>query len=153
MSAVTDALDGYLARKWKQVSLLGKFLDPLADKILVMATLVWMVPMGRIDAWLVVVLLTRELSITGLRSVASSEGIVISARQMGKKKTAFQMVALCFLLLHYEYEISFIFLSAVLDTHAIGTAIVYLSLFFSMYSGGEYFASFVRHLVDEPTEG
>src|SRR5208337_5017662 len=79
LAAVTDLLDGYLARKLGVVSVLGKFLDPLADKLIVMAALVWLVPMGRIDAWVVVLLLGREISVTGLRSVAASEGVVISA--------------------------------------------------------------------------
>src|SRR5215475_6467704 len=69
-AALTDALDGYLARKLGIVSVLGKFLDPLADKLIVMASLVWMVPMGRIPAWVVVVLLARDISVMGLRSVA-----------------------------------------------------------------------------------
>src|SRR5262245_61010633 len=76
-AAITDFLDGYLARKRGLVSVLGKFLDPLADKLIVMSTLVWLVPMGRIAPWVVVLLLSRELSITGLRSVAASEGVVI----------------------------------------------------------------------------
>ena len=71
-AAITDMLDGYLARKLGVVSVLGKFLDPLADKLIVMAALVWMVPMGRIPAWVVVLLLAREISVTGLRSVAAS---------------------------------------------------------------------------------
>ncbi len=142
VSAATDFLDGYLARKWKQVSLLGKFLDPLADKILVMATLVWMVPMGRIDAWLVVVLLTRELSITGLRSVASSEGIVISARQMGKKKTAFQMVGILCLIIHFRYPI--LFTSYYVDFHKVGLYTLYVSLVFSIFSALEYIWLFAR---------
>ena len=153
VSAVTDALDGYLARRWKQVSMLGKFLDPLADKILVMATLVWMVPMGRIDAWLVVLLLTRELSITGLRSVASSEGIVISARQMGKKKTAFQMVGILCLIIHFRYPV--LFTSYYVDFHAVGLYTLYVSLVFSIFSALEYvmlFARAVQRRADTPEE-
>lgn len=73
LAAMTDVLDGWLARKLNVVSVLGKLLDPLADKLIVMASLVWMVPMGRIPAWIVVVLLAREISVTGLRSVAASE--------------------------------------------------------------------------------
>src|SRR5690554_6600010 len=78
-AALTDLIDGYLARKLNVVSVLGQFLDPLADKLLVMATLVWMVPLGRIPEWAVVLLLGRELSVTGLRSIASSSGLVIAA--------------------------------------------------------------------------
>src|SRR5690349_15026624 len=78
-AALTDMLDGYLARKMNVVSVLGKFLDPLADKLLVMASLIYMVPMGRIPEWAVAVLLAREISVTALRSIASSEGVVIAA--------------------------------------------------------------------------
>src|SRR3954469_15749825 len=73
-AAITDLLDGYLARRMNVVSVLGKFLDPLADKLLVMAVLVYMVPLGRLPAWAVVLLLAREISVTSLRSIASSEG-------------------------------------------------------------------------------
>ena len=87
LAALTDALDGYLARRLGVVSVLGKLLDPLADKLIVMAALVWMVPMGRVPAWVVVALLARDISVTGLRSVAASEGVVIAAGQEGKTKT------------------------------------------------------------------
>src|SRR5690606_23645843 len=83
-AAITDLLDGIIARRMGIVSVLGKFLDPLADKLLVMAALIWMVPMGRIPEWTVILLLGREISITGLRSIASSEGVVISAGSGGK---------------------------------------------------------------------
>jgi CDP-diacylglycerol--glycerol-3-phosphate 3-phosphatidyltransferase len=140
--AFTDFIDGYLARKWNQVTLLGKFLDPLADKILVMATLVWMVPMGRIDAWLVVLLLARELSITGLRSVASSEGLVISARQLGKRKTALQMIGILCLIIHFRYPI--LVVGAYANFHLIGLYTIYISLVFSIFSAIEYVGLFVK---------
>lgn len=141
-SAITDFIDGYLARKWNQITLLGKFLDPLADKILVMATLVWMVPLGRIDAWLVVLLLARELSITGLRSVASSEGLVISARQLGKRKTALQLLGILCLIVHFEYPL--IFVGAYINFHLVGLYTIYISLVFSIFSAIEYIGLFAR---------
>ncbi len=140
--AITDLIDGYLARKWNQITLLGKFLDPLADKILVMATLVWMVPMGRIDAWLVVLLLARELSITGLRGVASSEGLIISARQLGKHKTALQMVGILCLIIHFRYPI--LVLGAYVDFHRVGLYTIYISLVFSIFSAIEYIGLFFQ---------
>jgi CDP-diacylglycerol--glycerol-3-phosphate 3-phosphatidyltransferase len=142
LCAITDFVDGYLARRSGQVSLLGKFLDPLADKILVMATLVWMVPMGRIQAWLVVVLLARELSITGLRGVASSEGLVISARSMGKTKTALQMAGILCLILHFRYPV--LLTNYVVDCHQVGLYTLYISLVFSIFSAVEYFQLFAR---------
>jgi CDP-diacylglycerol---glycerol-3-phosphate 3-phosphatidyltransferase len=141
-SAATDFADGYLARKFQQVSLLGKFLDPLADKLLVMATLVWMVPMGRIDAWLVVVLLARELSINALRGVASSEGLIIAARQMGKHKTALQMGGILCLIIHFRYPI--LFTHTFVDFHLVGLYTIYMSLVFSLFSAAEYIQLFAR---------
>ena len=150
-ASTTDYIDGWLARRMGQTSVVGKFLDPLADKLFVMAALVMCVYLGRVPVWAVVVLLARETTITGLRSIASSEGMVIGAGFAGKMKTAFQMVGLLFLLLHYAYEVSFGLFSVRIDMHAVGIVLLYISLFFSVYSAGEYFVGFVRHLVDEPT--
>src|SRR5208282_3901802 len=107
-AAITDLLDGYLARKLGVVSVLGKFLDPLADKLIVMASLVWMVPMGRIPAWVVVLLLGRDIAVTGLRSVAASEGVVIAAGEEGKAKTALQMIGIICLIVGYPYHLSYV---------------------------------------------
>jgi CDP-diacylglycerol---glycerol-3-phosphate 3-phosphatidyltransferase len=141
-TALTDWFDGYLARKWNQVSLIGKYLDPLADKLLVMATLVWMVPLGRIEAWVVILLLARELSISALRSVASSEGLVISAREMGKRKTALQMAAILCLIIHFRYPI--LFTDNYVDAHIVGLYTIYISLVFSLFSAVEYVQLFAR---------
>ena len=150
-SAVTDFIDGYLARRWKQISLLGKFLDPLADKLLVMATLVWMVPLGRIDAWLVVLLLSRELSITALRGIASSEGLIIAARQKAKHKTALQMVAILCLIVHFRYPI--IFTDVYVDFHKVGLYTIYISLVFSIFSAVEYVMLFAKAVQEQPDTG
>jgi CDP-diacylglycerol--glycerol-3-phosphate 3-phosphatidyltransferase len=142
-AAFTDMLDGYLARKLGVVSVLGKFLDPLADKLIVMAALVWMVPMGRIPAWAVVLLLARELSVMGLRSVAASEGVVISAGQEGKTKTALQMIGIVALLLGYPFHMAYagIDMGVVSMVH-IGQMLVYLSLLFSFASAAQYLRLF-----------
>jgi len=138
-AAITDVLDGYLARKLGVVSVLGKFLDPLADKLIVMAALVWMVPMGRIPAWAVVVLLAREISVMGLRSVAASEGVVISAGQEGKTKTALQMMGIIALVLGYPYHLSYAGLDlGVVNMVHVGRTLVYLSLLFSFASAAQY---------------
>jgi len=139
LAAITDLLDGYLARKLGVVSVLGKFLDPLADKLIVMAALVWMVPMGRIPAWAVVLLLAREISVTGLRSVAASEGVVISAGNEGKTKTALQMIGIIALVLGYPYHLAYAGLDlGVVDLVHVGRALVYLSLLFSFASAAQY---------------
>lgn len=138
-AAVTDALDGYLARKLGVVSVLGKFLDPLADKLIVMAGLVWMVPMGRVSAWVVVVLLSREMSVTGLRSIAASEGVVISAGDDGKIKTALQMIGIIALVIGYPYRLSYLGIDlGVIDMQRVGRVWVYLSLVFSVASAAQY---------------
>jgi CDP-diacylglycerol---glycerol-3-phosphate 3-phosphatidyltransferase len=139
IASLTDFLDGYLARKLNVVSVLGKLLDPLADKLIVMATLIWMVPMGRISAWAVVLLLGRELSITALRSVAASEGVVISAGQEGKLKTALQMIGVIGLLLGYPYPLSYAgFDVGMVNVLRIGQVTIYLSLVFSLASAASY---------------
>ena len=138
LAAVTDVLDGYLARKLGVVSVLGKFLDPLADKLIVMAALVWMVPMGRIPAWVVVLLLGRELSVMGLRSVAASEGVIISAGAEGKTKTALQMIGIVALVLGYPYHLSYGSIDlGVVDLNHVGQLLVVLSLLFSFASAAQ----------------
>jgi CDP-diacylglycerol--glycerol-3-phosphate 3-phosphatidyltransferase len=144
-AALTDLIDGYLARKLNVVSVLGQFLDPLADKLLVMATLVWMVPLGRIPEWAVVLLLARELSITGLRSIASSGGLVIAAGGGGKTKTALQMIGILCLIIGYPYELSlgFVDLGRV-DLVNVGRALVYVSLIFSLVSAAQFISLFAE---------
>jgi CDP-diacylglycerol--glycerol-3-phosphate 3-phosphatidyltransferase len=145
LAAITDVLDGYLARKLGVVSVLGKFLDPLADKLIVMAALVWMVPMGRIAAWAVVLLLGRELSVTGLRSVAASEGVIISAGNEGKTKTALQMIGIVALLLGFPYHLAYAGIDlGVVDLVHVGQALVYLSLLFSFASAAQYVRLFAE---------
>lgn len=138
-AAITDLLDGILARRMGVVSVLGKFLDPLADKLLVTATLIWLVPMGRIQEWAVILLIAREITVTALRSIASSEGLVIAAGGGGKSKTALQMVGLLFLIIGYPYSIDLGFYDlGELDFVVVGRALIYLSLVFSLSSAIEY---------------
>jgi len=143
-AGVTDWFDGYLARKRDLVSLTGKFLDPLADKLLVMASLIMLVPLGRIPAALVIIILARELTIMGLRSVAAGEGIIMSAGEGGKFKTAFQMTGLIGLVIHYEYMVDFVFWEARINFHVVGLWLIIFSIAFSLVSAGEYFADFLR---------
>jgi CDP-diacylglycerol--glycerol-3-phosphate 3-phosphatidyltransferase len=143
-AAITDLLDGYLARKLNVVSVLGKFLDPLADKLLVMASLIYMVPMGRIPEWAVTILLAREISVTALRSIASSEGVVIAAGDDGKSKTALQMIGILALILGYPYHLYLpgIWDFGVVDLVYVGRALVYASLVFSISSAVSYLRLF-----------
>jgi CDP-diacylglycerol--glycerol-3-phosphate 3-phosphatidyltransferase len=153
LAALTDVLDGWLARRMGVVSVLGKFLDPLADKLIVMASLIWMVPMGRVPGWVVVVLLGREISVTGLRSVAASEGVVIAAGSEGKTKTALQMIGIIALLLGYPYHLHYgPFDLGIVDTTMVGRWMVYGSLFFSLLSAVEYVRLFALAVEAKETK-
>lgn len=143
LASVTDWVDGYLARKLGLVSITGKFLDPLADKLLVMACLLMMLPLSRVPAWMVIVLLGREITISSLRAIAATEGYVISAGESGKFKTAFQMVGLMALLIHYTYEIPFYLITVKVNFHWMGFWLLAISLVFSLFSAFEYFRDFI----------
>jgi len=143
-TGATDFLDGWAARRFNLVTVIGKFLDPLADKLIVMAALVMLVHLGRIAAWVVIVIMAREFIVTGLRTIAMSEGIVIAAGQEGKYKTSLQIAGIAFLLLHYTYPIDFIWLTFDLDANRVGTWLLYVSLVFSVWSAVSYFVGFVR---------
>jgi len=142
LASITDFLDGYLARKRGQVSILGKFLDPLADKLIVMAALVVLIDVDRLPAWLVVLLLARELAITGLRSIASSEGLVIAAGEEGKYKTALQLVGILFCLVHFRYPL--LGTRFWLDFNVVGYYTLCVSLFFSFIAAFKYVRVFVQ---------
>ena len=143
LAAITDVLDGYLARRLNIVSVIGKFLDPLADKLMVMACLVWMVTLGRVPAWAVILLLSRELSITGLRAIASSEGFVIAAEETGKQKTALQMVGILCLIIGFPYRLHMLGMDlGVVDLVLVGRALIYVSLILSFASAAQYVALF-----------
>ena len=98
VASLTDFVDGYLARKYNLVTNFGKFMDPLADKLLVCAAMICLVEMGRLDAWIVCIIIAREFIISGFRLIASDNGIVIAASYWGKFKTVFQMVMICLMI-------------------------------------------------------
>lgn len=129
----TDWVDGYYARKYNLVTNLGKFLDPMADKLLVAAAFVLLVELNMAPAWLVIIILSREFAVTGLRLVAAGEGIVLAAGQMGKWKTTFQLVSIAFLLLH-DFPFTYLNLS-----FSVGTILLYVALVLTVVSGVDYF--------------
>ena len=147
-TGATDFLDGWLARRRNLVTVIGKFLDPLADKLIVMAALVMLVHLGRVAAWVVIVVMAREFIVTGLRTIAMSEGIVIAAGQEGKYKTSLQIAAIAFLLLNYTYPIDFIWFTFDLNANVAGTWLLYASLFFSVWSAWSYFSGFLRAVYE-----
>jgi len=137
VAAVTDWLDGYLARIFQAESILGKLLDPPADKVLVMSALVMMAgePGGaRVPPWMVVVLLSREMVVTGLRSLAAVKRVVVPASEASKHKTAWTMIAIVFLLIDRPYEL----FGIVVDFHLSGIVFLWIALALSVYSGFLY---------------
>lgn len=142
VAAASDALDGYLARRMGLVTVVGKFLDPLADKLIVLSTLIVLAAADRAPAWLVVILMAREVAVTGLRAIASQQGLVIAAGRGGKIKTALQLVGIGFLLVHFSYPI--LFFDYRLDFHEVGIYLLYLSLIISVLSAFEYFQFFAE---------
>jgi CDP-diacylglycerol--glycerol-3-phosphate 3-phosphatidyltransferase len=134
LASLTDLLDGFFARRRNSITRLGKILDPLADKLLITACLIMLIPLHWVAAWVAAIIVTREIAITGLRGIAAIEGLVIPAETLGKKKTAFQVVAVFSLLLHYEYfHINF---------HQIGNVLLFFAMLLAVWSGLVYFYRF-----------
>ena len=146
VASLTDFFDGYLARRLNLVSITGKFLDPLADKIMVMAATVQLASMGWLESWIPIVILVRELAIQGLRSIASAEGLVIAAGTGGKLKTACQLTGLIGLLVHFEYPIHLFGIETTMNFHRAGWYLLVLSIIFSYISAGQYFKGFIDSL-------
>lgn len=139
-ASATDWVDGYIARKYELITNLGKFLDPLADKLLVAAALVLLVEIDMAPAWIVIIILSREFAVTGLRLVAAGEGIVLAASNLGKIKTASQMIAIILLLLH---NFPFTYTNIPADT-----IFLYIALILTVFSGVEYFVK-NKHVMKE----
>lgn len=137
VASITDWLDGYLARKLNSVSVMGKLLDPIADKVLVSSVLIMMIPLKWIEAIAVLLLINRDVIIGGIRSVAASQGLVIDAGSLGKWKTTAQMIAIpC---LFFAVDLKF------LPFGAIGYYLLWVSVALSLVSGFQYFMAFYRH--------
>ena len=146
IAAITDVVDGWLARRMGLVTVIGKFLDPLADKLIVLAAMVMLVRLGRFPAWVAILLLSREFVVTGLRQIAASEGMVIAAGQEGKWKTALQLVGIVALLVHYQHEVDLLVWQGPVNFNAVGQVLTYLSVVFSLWSAGVYFRAFLHML-------
>lgn len=131
IASCTDWLDGYYARKYNLVTTFGKFLDPLADKLLVMSALVSLVALELVPAWMVIVILAREFAVTGLRTIAASDGEVIAASGIAKWKTTTQMVAII-LLLFYNVPFG-------LDGFPLALIFLWISVILTIISGWDYF--------------
>ena len=103
IASLTDLADGKIARKYNLVTNFGKFMDPLADKLLVCSALIILIQLGRIPSWVVLIIIAREFIITGFRTVASDKGVVIAASKWGKYKTTFQMIMVCLMLANFAF--------------------------------------------------
>jgi CDP-diacylglycerol--glycerol-3-phosphate 3-phosphatidyltransferase len=136
LAALTDGLDGYIARRRQDVTTFGKLMDPLADKVLIIAALVSLVSLGRLAAWVAMVIIARELAVTGLRAVAAEQGVVISASWLGKLKTALQVAAVFALIIWNPSPTSV-------------DVLVYVAVAVTVISGADYFFGLRRRLAME----
>lgn len=137
-AALTDLLDGYVARRYQIVTNVGKFLDPIADKLIVNTAMILLIPIQRIPAWIVALIIIRDFVVDGIRTIASTEGIIIAASKMGKRKTLCQIFAISALIIHYP------FMGA--NAHLVGMVILYIALGLTIYSGIDYLIKFYRQV-------
>ena len=136
LAAFSDGLDGYIARRRRDVTTFGKLMDPLADKLLIVAALVSLVSLGRLDAWVAMVIIARELAVTGLRAVAVEQGVVIAASWLGKLKTALQVAAVFALIIWNPSPLAV-------------DVLVYVAVAVTVISGADYFFGLRRRLAME----
>jgi len=133
LASATDFFDGYIARQWNQMTMLGAILDPLADKMLTLAAFLGLMMIGEASAWAIYIIIVRELFITGIRTVAVSEGLSVKASWAGKVKTVMQMIAIGFLLMHWP----------------LATELLWLAVAITVYSGLEYLWGFRKALLKD----
>ena len=143
LAALTDLLDGYLARRRGQVTKVGRLLDPVADKFLVISGLILLVQFQRIEAWLAIAFIVRELGITGIRAVAAAKGLFIDAGKYGKYKVVLQVTGIIFLTLQGAIVLPFF------DIHLLGTSLLYIALMFSIISASEYLWEFSQAILNK----
>ena len=138
-AAITDFLDGFFARQKGLVSNFGKVMDPIADKVLVSTSFIMLTALGWIPAWIVCIIIGREIAVTGLRNIIAQNGKDLSASSLGKYKTGFQIAAIIPLMIHFSY------LS--IDFHAIGVIFLWVALMLTVWSGAAYFIRYRRFLL------
>ena len=137
IAAITDFLDGYLARRFKKITRLGILLDPIADKLLVSAALISLVELKVAPAWMIVIIIGREFAVSGLRSIASQQGLAIPASPLGKGKMISQVIAIALLILGHELG----------EYHFIGQIALIIVVIFALGSGIDYFVKFTRVIL------
>ncbi|MGA1839122.1 MAG: CDP-diacylglycerol--glycerol-3-phosphate 3-phosphatidyltransferase [bacterium] len=142
VAAVTDWLDGYIARNSQQVTTLGKFLDPVADKLLISAAFISLVEIQRIPAWIVVIIVGREIMVTGMRSIAATQEIIIPASRLGKYKVGFETAAVIILILNLPYKFTFPYLGMV----SLGLISAWLAMIMALISGTDHLIRFKKRI-------
>jgi CDP-diacylglycerol--glycerol-3-phosphate 3-phosphatidyltransferase len=139
VAAVTDLLDGYLARRWGQITTVGTLLDPIADKLLISAALVALVDIHRVSSWMVIFIIGREFAVSGLRSIAAASGYTISASELGKTKMAAQVVAIAFVIGGIRWK----------NLEVVGLLAMWVVVIFGIVSAADYFRKFWRTVDDQ----
>jgi CDP-diacylglycerol--glycerol-3-phosphate 3-phosphatidyltransferase len=139
LASITDYFDGFIARRFKLESSFGRFLDPIADKVLVCAALIMLISLDRVSAWIVMLIITREIAVSALRAISKTWDTSLKVSPVGKLKTVFQFSAIVPLIIHYEYNF---FIP--IDFHLIGTVLLYVALILTWWSGLDYFVKFYR---------
>jgi len=134
LAAVTDFIDGYLARSRGEITTLGILLDPIADKLLISSSFIALVELGLAPAWAVVIIVGREIAVTGMRSIAASRGVIIPASSFGKKKMASEVITISLLILTLRYPV----------LKAPGEAFLYVTVLFALISAGDYIIKFAK---------
>jgi CDP-diacylglycerol--glycerol-3-phosphate 3-phosphatidyltransferase len=137
--AGTDTLDGYLARRRGMVTTIGKFLDPLADKLLIVTSLIGLITARGIPTWMVIVIVGREIAVTGLRGIATTQGIIIAASTLGKYKTVFEVASITLLIFNGDY--------LKIDFYQVGMGLLWIALVVAVISGIDYFKKFLKTVI------
>jgi CDP-diacylglycerol--glycerol-3-phosphate 3-phosphatidyltransferase len=139
VAAITDLLDGYLARRWGQITTVGTLLDPIADKLLISAALVSLVDIHRVSAWMVILIIGREFAVSGLRSIAATSGYTIGASDLGKSKMTAQVVAIALVIGGIRWK----------SLEEIGLLAMWVVVIFGIVSAADYFRKFWRTVDDQ----
>ena len=137
VASITDYLDGFLARKYNLVTPVGELLDPIADKLLISSSLIMLVKHGWLDAWIVIIIIGREIMITGLRAISAQKGTIIPADRYGKLKMFLQIIAISFLIIHYPI--------GGINWNFYGYILIWIALLLTVFSGVNYFYNYLKN--------
>jgi len=148
VASLTDFFDGLVARRLQVESSFGRFLDPIADKVLVTSALIMLISLGRVQAWIVMLIITREVAVSALRGITKSWNTTLRPSPIGKLKAVFQFAAIVPLIAHYKYKF---FIN--IDFHLIGTVLIYIALILTVWSGVDYFVRFYGEYQSRENDG